>query len=317
VKDEILSRNLLRPEETDKGGRKIQSYDFINPNRLSRPLLHALQSLHREAAREISQQLSRRGINSAQLELREIAQQRPDALVAELPSPAIVEILSLSSLPGTAILQLDLDLGLALINLLLGGRRSHPEPTPRPLTEAEHAVLADLVSTMLDCLSRAWRKACVFEFSVIDSARALEIVHFDQPQEPLVAVRFQLTAAEAEGGIVFALPMVVLERSRLGDSQHMVLSKSTGPGGGKMELDRAAGALGEVPITCRAEVGAVSLTLSQLGELGEGDVLLVRPAGGNTVALVSSDQCRFRGRLITQGRHLAVEIHDLESTGGG
>lgn len=66
--------------------------------------------------------------------------------------------------------------------------------------------------------------------------------------------------------------------------------------------------LGDLPVRCRVELAAILLPLTDLRDLRVGDVVLLRPASEPGVELVGGDRCRFPCRLLSQGRHRAVEV---------
>jgi len=64
----------------------------------------------------------------------------------------------------------------------------------------------------------------------------------------------------------------------------------------------------DLPIGCRAELAALSLPVSVLGDLAVGDVLLLEPGSDTQVELVGGQGCRLPGTLRDIDGHRAVEI---------
>lgn len=75
------------------------------------------------------------------------------------------------------------------------------------------------------------------------------------------------------------------------------------------------GALGDLPVTCRARLAVAELTLEEIVSLGAGDVLLLGPASESGIELVAGDGCRLRGKLIERGGHRAIALDDEEAGG--
>jgi flagellar motor switch protein FliM len=296
------------PGEGDRGGPKIELHDFTKPSRLSRPVLDRSESLHREAARRFSRQLSRRGVPSPELKLVDLSQLTPAALAEQLPSPTIVEILALSPSGGTGVLQIDPELGFALLNRLLGGGERPLQQTPRPLTVAEHSVLEGVIGDILDSFSHVWRPAAAFELSLSATAHVLENMHFSQPEKPLLSARFTLDAPGLTGGLVLALPLHALEQASPTGARQDALLMPAAAARQEFDPDRVAAMLSGLPIECRIELGSVPLSLAALAGLRPNDVILIRPADDDSVAFIGGADYRFQGRLLVNDRRLAVEI---------
>ncbi len=75
------------------------------------------------------------------------------------------------------------------------------------------------------------------------------------------------------------------------------------------------GALGHLPVTCRARLAVAELTLEEIVGLGPGDVLLLGPASESDIEFVAGDGCRLRGRLIERGGYRAIALDDEEAGG--
>ncbi len=65
---------------------------------------------------------------------------------------------------------------------------------------------------------------------------------------------------------------------------------------------------GDLAIACQAELAALTLPVSALGDLAVGDVLLLKPGSDTQVELVGGQGCRFAGTLRDIDGQRAVEI---------
>jgi flagellar motor switch protein FliM len=318
AKAEPRGQHTVSPKGEQDPKTSPRPYDFTQPERLSRRQLRGLELIHQEAGSAMARKLSVGAVGQTEVQLQGISQMRAEDLVASLPQPTLVEILSLSPLTGTGILQLDLAPAFAIVNQLLGGRQNTDLPA-RPLTEVERVVLSDFIATLLECLAAAWHKMCAFQLSVVSAADVAHVSQLGQPQDPVLAAQFQLTAAETQGGLTFALPILPLERAHMldfGRSEAFQETPHLDEGMLQSLRKRRAALLAALPVRCRAVLATVPLTLADLSDLRPGDLLPLRPASDLSVEVVVGGCSCFRARLLTQQRHLAVELLPDDSPPG-
>ena len=307
---EVASRKVIPAAAAEGGTRGLRAYDFRHPDRLSRRQVRALEALHREAAAAMASKLAAGQGGQVELRLRAIAQVGAQEFVAGLPRPTIVQLLSLSPLDGVGMLQLDLHLGFEMVNLIMGGRRESAFPE-RPLTELEWTVLSRPVRTLLDVLAQAWRRLGPLQLAAEPAPEGLHFGLLGQAHDPVLAIQFHLSLGGQEGGLMVALPLLALERAHWLDADRL------DPSAGGSRLSGAAATAGkagsarllaEVPIRCRAELGAIWVTLAELRGLVAGDIVRLGPAEETQVQLVAGEGRRFAARVLTRGRRLAVEV---------
>ena len=301
------SRSVIPPDSAQMPDTGIEPYDFANPNRLSRHVLRTLKGIYEEAARDISQQLAHKGVTSPVLELGEVRSVRADNLVGELPRPTIIEILSVAPLRGTGVLQMDLQLGLTLLNLRLGGRRE-AQGMARGPSAIEHSVLAELVDAILSSLARSWAATSRLAISVAASATSLDTIHFSHPQESLLLAHFQLHSPDASGDIRFVTPAEAADHVSPLESRSRVQSASSHSAAGISASSGSRHLLDDVSVRFTAQLHSLDLSLATVGGLRAGDVVVLRPADDDSISLVSGDRYRLRGRLVNRGQRLAVRL---------
>ena len=295
------------PPQSDAGSASgFRVYDFTNPDRLSRHQLRVLESLHDEAARGMLQVLLERAVENAEVRRDSISQLRVENFFAGLPQPALLVNLSLAPVSGSGVLQLEVALGFELINRLLGGRRTCEDPK-RPLTEAEYAVLVELLSALTEAVSRAWEKLFPLRFEVTSAAETPSATHLGTDKEPLLAVRFQIRSGDRQGGLTLALPLTPLEAGNALEFEQRQVMAAEMPGSGADGGPNSA-LIATIPVRCRAQLAVITLTLRQLHSLLPGDVLVLRASSDESVALVSGDRHRISGRLTSEAGQLAIEV---------
>ncbi len=302
-------RRLLSPQALEAEGLSVEAYDFANPNLLPRQTVGALTGIWEEAARDIARLLVERELPSPLVHLQGIQCLRAESLAETLTAPTMAALLSTAPVEGIGLLQMDLPVAFALLNHLLGGGETKEVP-PRGLSAIEHAVLEELVDAMLDCVRSAWEPVCRLEFTVTQRTDAVETLHFSDPRDWLLVVRFRLESGRADGDIRLALPAGITDHVSRSEAQGAASSRRARRGA-PLSL------LGEVTAKFTAQLGPVGVSLSTLSGLAAGDVLLLGPREEHPVCLVSGERYRMCGRLVAEGRRLGVQIARRPGAKGG
>lgn len=198
---------------------------------------------------------------------------RPVPGVPAPRSPAARLGLDLPALPGTAVLEAEPSLVVAIVDALAGG--SGGPAAASALTPVESAAFELLAVVALD-------GACAVP--EVEAALAPRLSR--RPVEPASALGIELavSAAGATGRGRLLLPPGALRALRAGEV-------APGP----------AHRL-RIPVAVRS--GRAALSPAELGALGTGDVLLLDPPGFGGDSLVLPGGARLRGRLEPDGFHV-------------
>ena len=134
---------------------RVRPYDFARPNKLSKDQLRTLQMMHESFARGFLSTLS--AYLRSYVEAEVVA---ADAMTYEefsrvLPNPGVMAIFSLPPLEGSAMIEIDPDLGFAVIDRLLGGPGTTPKQV-RELTELEQPVMKRVLEQIIEHLPDSW-----------------------------------------------------------------------------------------------------------------------------------------------------------------
>ena len=118
-------------QQAGPAGSYVVPFDFRRPNKFSRDHVRAFQIVHETfGAVEVALRCSprRRACWCATRTLGTVEQLTYDEYVRSLPNPSYLIVLSLSPLPGAAILQFPLPIVFAAIDRLLGGTGELGQP---------------------------------------------------------------------------------------------------------------------------------------------------------------------------------------------
>jgi flagellar motor switch protein FliM len=233
--------------------------------------VRAFQIVHETFARQLSTVLATTLRSVAHCSLTTVEQLTYDEYVRSLPNPSYMVILSLSPLPGAAVLQLPLPITFAAIDRLLGGSGDALSPK-RPLTEIESNLMRGLIDRTLRELEYAYESLVRVEAEVVQQEFNPQFAQIAAPSDMALAVSFETRIGEKRGTSSICIPYATMQPVL----EHLA-SQSLFHGSGThdiVEWNRALEhALSGVGVELSVSFDHVALTSSDIVGLRVGDVV--------------------------------------------
>lgn len=288
-----------------QAGKVVKSYDFRRPDKLSKDQMRTLQLLHESFARQASTSLSAYLRTAVQLNLTSLEQGVYGEYLGQIPSDTLLHILSMDPLPGNALISIDLTASMAAADRLLGGPGDVPAELRAP-TEIELALIQTIIASVLRALADAWSKVIDLQPAVRDVALDPRVVQIALKGDPVVVISLELGLLQCLGTVTLCLPYVVLEPTLPKLSAQMWFEGSGRGAGSHADLLRRN--MESIDVELMAELGGAWVTLQELGQLKEGDVLLLDRSSDQTLDLLVGGKAKFRSRPGTTGNRMAVQV---------
>jgi flagellar motor switch protein FliM len=256
---------------TGASGRKVRSFDFRRPNKLSRDHVRNLLIVHETFARQVTTLLSSTMRAVSSVSVRSIDQVTYDEYVRHTANPSHLSVLSVPPLPGVALLELPVRFALTAVDLMLGGHGRHTPPD-RPLTEIETGLIRTVIDRALRELAYAFEAVAKLDPTVVLHESNPQFAQIAAPTDMMIVVRLKLLieGVEADGALCYPYAMVqpILEAFDAHAGHHDRHHDEA-------EQDRAqvAARLHDVPVEVRVVFPPVALSSSDVVGLEVGDVL--------------------------------------------
>lgn len=308
--DALLSKLATEGEEAEPAQEErwkvIKTYDFRRPDKLSKDQMRTLQLIHETFGRLASSSLSAYLRTAVQLNLVSIEQGVYGEYVERMPPDTILHILSMDPLPGSVLIGLDRVAAMSAVDRLLGGTGSNPDTTRTP-TEIEIALLQTFVGNMLQGLTEAWSRVVDLQPTIRDVVLDPRYVQVALRSDPVVVIALEVALVQNSGTVTLCLPYVALEPvlPKL-TAQLWFASARRGTAAQQTKLLRQS--LESVNVEMMVELGSSSVTLQELTDLKEGDVVLLDRTVSQPLDLVIGSRRKFMVRPGMMGNKLAVQI---------
>ncbi|HLG97024.1 MAG TPA: flagellar motor switch protein FliM [Bryobacteraceae bacterium] len=299
-------RNHRETPEDDPATRALP-YDFRRPDRIAKDQLRAIHLLHENFSRSLASSLSAYLRAYVAVNLVSVEQLSFIEFSQCLPSPTCLVSLGMKPFEGNAVLELNPALVFPIIEMLLGGNAKAPLKVTREITEIEQSVMDGIFRIILQDLKTAWHAVTPLEFAITARETEPQLLRILAPNEAVVAVGIEVRIGENSGMMNIGVPSIVIKMLRHKFDQQWSLRKSEST---DEEQARILRLIRPAQIHVDGRLEGPTLTVSDLMDLKEEDVLAFDYPVGRCVDLAINGKHKFRGRIVAAGRKRAFQIEE-------
>jgi flagellar motor switch protein FliM len=292
--------------------RKVKPFDFRfnkRTDKFTNNQLQTLRTLHDNFTRLLNNALSlylRTRVDATIVSIEQISY---GDFVASIGVPSILTIYSMDPLPGSGIVQMDLNLAFSIIDRLLGGPGWFPTKL-RDLTDIERTLMQRFMARMLNSYRESWNYLLTLSLKIEALDSNPQFVPRIIPLEQIVAyVTCELKIGDKSGTMNFCLPYVVLQSigAQLTDFQW---SPSVISGHGMTEDDFAqlVKNVERAEVDFSVELGRTIVSLRDLISLQLGDLVMFDKLTSVPLTARVNDHEKFRVYAGTNRDRLTVQV---------
>lgn len=305
VSDGDLAR-AEKPADSDRDLHMI-AYDFRRPERVSKEQLKGLQSLFEAFAREVSILFPPYLRTIVRVDLTSIDQLTYDEFILSVARPTALSIIDMSPLEGTAVLELSPSMVFPIVDRVLGGR-GMALAEPRELTEIENRIVQRIVTMILDSLKRSWEQLIEFDLSVMQQESDPLIVQIVAGSEMVVLVGYEIHIGETVGTMNFCIPLLVLNPVLDQISQQVHYIRRMSPEQTRITQEVLMRTMVKAISPVDAVLGTVKLTLNDINQLQEGDIIPLESSAHEPVLITVGGIPQFVAKRGRRREQSAVQL---------
>lgn len=295
------------PDKKPPSGKKFSIYNFRRPDRISKEQLRSLHFMHDRFSRNLSSSLSAYLRTIVEVNLVSVEQLSYAEFLLSLPDPTCFNALSMRPLEGNAALEMNPSIVFPMIDKLLGGLGSPLEITRR-ITEIEQSIIEGVIKLALEDMRETWKQVADVEPRLEARETSPQLIQIVTPNEVVVLIVFEVKMGEVVGMMNLCFPTAMLE-----------------PLSGKFDHDWTTGQrrpiephellnLKNQMIACshrvHAEIAGTRLTIRDLLELSEDDVIMLNFDDKSFVNLVVGGKSKMVGMMAEKNEHKAFIVKE-------
>jgi flagellar motor switch protein FliM len=311
---DALVNNLSSPqkEAVALDTRKIKPFDFRfnkRTDKFSNNQLQTLRTLHDNFTRLVNNALSVYLRTRVEVTISSIEQINYGDFIASIGSPSILSIYSMDPLPGSGIVQLDLNLAFSIIDRLLGGPGWFPGKL-RDLTDIERTLMQRFMARMLNSYRESWNYLLTLSLKIEAIDSNPQFIPRIIPLDQIVAyVTCDFKIGDNTGAMNFCLPYLVLQQigPQLSDFQWSP-SVIAGRGMTEDDVEQLVRNVERAEVELEVELGRTIVSLRDLIALQVGDVLMFDELTSAPLTARVNDRKKFK---VFAGKHrdrLTVQV---------
>ncbi|MFZ4858196.1 MAG: flagellar motor switch protein FliM [Desulfuromonadaceae bacterium] len=196
-----------------------------------------------------------------------------DDFLQTLPTPVCMGIFKIEPLKGAALISLDNNLVLSLVDSLLGGSGSAKPPSAnRMFTLIELKLMERLVLDILQDFEKAWAPLCHTRMNLLRMETNPRLLNIVPPEYQIVTMTLKILAGDISGNMMFAVPYMTVDpiRDKLKTGMQFDLM-AVDP----LWSSRLSTEIMEAPLETTVEMGNAYITLRELLDLAPGDTIVL------------------------------------------
>jgi flagellar motor switch protein FliM len=314
---DALVNNLSAPQTQAAAvdSRKIKPFDFRfnkRTDKFSNNQLQTLRTLHENFTRLLNNALSLYLRTRVEVSISSIEQISYGDFIASIGTASILSIFSMDPLPGSGIVQLDLNLAFSIIDRLLGGPGWFPTKL-RDLTDIERTLMQRFVARMLNSYRESWNYLLTLSLKIEALDSNPQFIPRIIPLDQIVAyVTCEVKIGDKTGTMNFCLPYLVLQSigPQLSDFQWSP-SVISGRGMTDEDIAQLVRNVERAEVAFQVELGRTIVSLRDLIALQVGDVVLFDKDTSAPLTARVNDHEKFKVYAGTHRDKLTVQVVEI------
>ena len=286
---------------------EIIPYDFRLPNRITKSQLRTIRNIHENFAESLSSFLVTKLQTIVNIKVTTVDQIYYSEYVLSVPNPGCLYTFQIKNTDIKGILELNTDLALTLVDRLLGGNGSSVKQN-KVITIIEQKVLTSIVEKIMLDLKKTWHVIDNFEFIPDKFEPDIDFVQLTSPNESVLLISFELSFGESTYlmNLCFATFAFDSILAKMSTQKLASIRPKNREGLSAQEILKQH--LSETLLPISVELGQSSISLNDLIELKQGDVIVLENKVQDEHIVRVNNKIAFYGHPGTANNHKAIKI---------
>jgi len=283
-----------------------RSFDFASQDRIVRGRMPTLEMINERFARYFRISFFNMLRRTAEISVSGVQMMKFSEYMHSLFVPTSLNLVKIKPLRGKALCVIDPKLVFITVDNFFGGTGRHAKIEGREFSATETRVIEIVLSLAFKDLVEAWKPVMDVEFEFLNMEVNPQFANIVSPTEVVVVSSFNIELDGGGGTFYVVMPYAMLEPIRdlldAGVQSDRAERDDRWISALKEEVKSA-----EVTLTC--ELAETTLTLSEILDLKEGDIIPVNYP--DKITVVAEDVPVFRGTYGVHKGSKAVKIIEM------
>lgn len=282
-------------------------FDFRLPNRISKNQLRVLRSIFENFAESFSSFLVTKLQSVVNINVTSVDQIYYSEYCLSVANPACLFTFDIKNTDVKGILELNNDLALSLVDKLLGGNGLGTKQT-KIITPIEQKVLRVVVERIMQDLKKGWQTIDQMDFEIERFEPDIDFAQITSQSESVLLISFEILIGEQSFlmNICFATFAFDAILARL--STQKLSSVRAVKHFGQTARDVLSHHISRTQLPIRVELGTTKLSVQELLEMKEGDVIRLETKISDDQKVRTGSQILFTGRIGVSNNKKAIKV---------
>lgn len=285
---------------------KARVYDFRHPAVFVHGHLHSIQTVHETFAMNFSCTLAAYLRTSVKARCMSVEQASFGEFLERLPDPCVAANVALKPSQCRCVLAIDSTLAIGTVDRVMGGGGA-ASPVKKPYTEIEQIVIGELVDLAIHDLEPVWARLLKSSFALESIEFSSQFIKAASPEDAVVTVAIEVAFGETQGMLSFCYPFQAMQPviDCIKAKPHSVEEPKPQTTKNRTSMNAF---VSQVPLKLSAHLGTTQITMRDLLQIKQGDVLMLDRAINRPIELEAGGHAKFLGHLGTCNGHSAMVI---------
>lgn len=303
-----LSSGELEPSDIEKEEEniKIKYYDFKRPQKFSKDIIRAVEVIHDNYARIVSNYLTAQVRSNVKVRIESVEQITYEEFIHSVPTTTVLSLFRMPPLDGQIILETNEEFVLRIYDVLAGGHGGK-KPMLKELTDIEKNIIKHINSELISKLKLAWEDVMHVD-PILDSMETNPALNqILAPNEPVALITFSVEMFETSLFINLCIPYLSIEKvlDTLVIKNWFTVADEGQGDEDKEQIDRT---LKKVDVRIKAVLGETKISVNDFLNLFNGDIITLDKACDSPVDIYVENQLLFAAKPGLIGKNKAVQI---------
>ncbi len=303
VGGDIAVDNTPKEQKPDDS---VVTYDLTSQDKIIRGRMPTLDIVYERFIRAFRMNLSAQLRKLATLSIAATDTMKFGEFINTLPMPSCMSVIRFETLRGSGIVVLESKLAYALIDTFLGGTdRAYTKIEGKDFTAIELSIVKKVVASALLDLQKAWAPVVPMVINFVRTETNPQFVGIVPPSDVVITTTFSVELENASGTLTVVIPFSTLEpiRQKLqsGFQQEAIETDDYWATIMSRHLE-------ETNLNVHVELGETEITLRQLLDMKQGDIIPLRTEATAEIPVMVEGVSRFAGLFGTSRGSRAIQV---------
>lgn len=301
--DLIFQEVTREIEERDSFQSSIKTFDFTQSDLITRNAKKIVENVHENFSKEVAAHLNNKLRANVNVQLVSLDQQPFLDFMEGMEKQSCFYVFKLEDLEREAVLEIHPYLAFYIVDRIMGGPGDGNQ-LERELTKIEQIIMGQLVDEILALDSLSWSQVSSFKVASVNYYSSPNYIQFAKTTESIVSATFEVAIEDTQNMLVLSYPYYLindlLPEMDSDDTQFQVSNARTK----SIIQNNLQSSVTPVAI----KLGQSKLSLEELINLQQGDVILLNKQTSDNLDLIVGEKPRFFGKAGTVKNRLAFKV---------